>query len=311
MSPRPDPSDPVRRVAVTGATGLIGTALVESLRRAGNEVVRVVRRSAGPGDCRWDPAAGTIDAAALEGVDAVVHLAGTGIADRKWTAAHKADVMASRVAGTRLLATTLASLERRPRVLASGSAVGFYGDRGDEVLTESSPTGTGFLAEVVRAWEAETAPALEAGIRVAHLRTGIVMTTRGGALAQQLLPFRLGLGGRLGKGSQWLPWISLADEVRAIEHVITNPSISGPVNLVGPAPVTNVVFTRALGRALKRPTVLPIPLLPLKVRYGAEMVREMLLSSTRAVPNRLLDAGFVFEHGDIDTALRHLIESGA
>lgn len=296
-----------RRIAVTGATGFIGGALVRSLRAGGHEVVRVVRRDPQPGDCRWDPAAQTIDAAALDGVDAVVHLAGAGIADRKWTAEHRRDVLESRVQGTRLLATTLAGLSARPAVLASGSAIGIYGDRADEELTEASESGSGFLADVVRAWEAETAPAAAAGIRVAHLRTGIVLDPSGGALRQQILPFKLGLGGRLGSGRQWLPWISLEDEVRAIEHVLADDRLRGPVNLVGPAPVTNAAFTKALGAALHRPTLLPIPLLPLKLRFGADMVQEMLLSSSRVLPTRLQETGFSFRHAEIGAALRDLL----
>ncbi len=300
-------SSPTRRIAVTGATGFIGSALVTSLRAAGHDVVRVVRGTPQPGDCRWDPAAQTIDRDALVGVDAVVHLAGAGIAERKWTPEQRRAILDSRVLGTRLLATTLAGLDRPPQVLASGSAIGIYGDRGDEQLTETSTGGTGFLADVVRAWEAETAPAAAAGIRVAHLRTGIVLSPRGGALKQQLLPFRLGLGGRLGSGKQWLPWISLEDEIRAIEHVLADDRLSGAVNLVSPSPVTNATFTKALGAVLRRPTLLPIPLLPLKVLYGSDLVKEMLLSSARVLPTRLTETGFVHRHTAIEPTLRDLL----
>jgi uncharacterized protein len=296
-------SSTAQTIAITGASGLIGTALQASLRAGGHTVVRVVRRNPSADDVVWDPTAGTIDAAKLDGVNAVVHLAGEGIADSKWTDEHKKRVMESRTLGTTLLATTLAKLDRPPTVLASGSAVGFYGDRGDQELTESAAIGAGFLAEVVGAWESSTQAAQAAGIRVAHLRTGIVLSTKGGALKQQLLPFKLGLGGRLGKGTQWLPWISITDEVAAIQHVLQTDSLRGPVNLTAPSPVTNAVFTKALGAALKRPTIIPIPLLPLKVMYGAEMVQEMLLSSTRVLPQALLNSGFVFKHSELSPAL--------
>ena len=298
-----------RRIALTGSSGLIGSALTERLQREGHTVTRLVRSNPGPQDAVWDPASGTIDAASLDGVEAVVHLAGEGIADARWTAAHKRAVMDSRVQGTTLLASTLAALDAPPSVLVSGSAIGFYGDRGDEELDESSSRGTGFLADVVQAWEDSTAAAQAAGIRVAHIRTGIVQSTRGGALKQQLLPFRLGVGGRIGSGHQWLPWISLGDEVSAIMHVLDTDSLSGPVNLVGPHPVTNAQYTKALGKALKRPTLLPIPLLAIKLRYGTEMVQEMLLSSARVLPGKLLGSGFAFADTDLLGTLRSLLSA--
>jgi uncharacterized protein len=295
-----------RTVAVTGATGLIGTALCTSLRASGHTVKRVVRSNATGNDVMWNPAAGTIDAAALDGVDAVVHLAGHGIGDGKWTDEHKKMVLQSRVQGTTLIAETIANMTTKPFVLASGSAIGFYGDRGSMMINEESPVGTGFLADVVAQWEACTAPAERAGIRTAHLRTGIVLSTHGGALKQQLLPFKLGVGGRLGKGTQYLPWITITDEVRAIEHVLFGESatpLEGAVNLTAPTPVTNTAFTKALGRALKRPTLIPIPLAPLKIMYGEEMVKEMLLSGANVMPTKLLDSGFTFRHANIAAAL--------
>jgi uncharacterized protein len=298
------------RILLTGATGLIGSVLTESLRADGHTVHRVTRRPTQPGDIAWDPQAGSLDRGAVDTAapDVVVHLAGEGIADAKWTDAHRKRVLDSRVLGTRLIASTIAQLPQRPRSFICGSAVGFYGDRGDDQLNEQSKRGTGFLSDVVVAWEAEAKPASDAGIRTVHARTGIVMTTKGGSLKQQLLPFKLGLGGRLGNGRQWLPWITIDDEVRAIKHLIATDSIAGPVNLSAPNPVTNAQFTKELGRALKRPTLLPIPLAPLKIRYGADMVKEMLLSSTRAVPDALTASGFTFTHPDLAPALHALID---
>lgn len=300
-----------QRIVVTGATGLIGTALVASLREAGHPVTRLVRGTPAADDARWDPSAGAIDESAIDGAWAIVHLAGEGIADQKWTDEHKRRVLDSRVVGTTLLAKTIASLETPPTSFVSGSAIGYYGDRGDEVLDETSPPGTGFLADVVRAWEASTAAVEGTGVRTVHLRTGIVLSTKGGALKQQLLPFKLGLGGRLGSGRQYLPWITLADEVSAIRFVLDNNTMSGPVNAVGPNPVANSVFTKALGKALHRPTLLPIPLFPIKARFGSEMVEEMLLSSARVTPSVLQHAGFRFANPDLDAALRYLLESHA
>ncbi len=257
---------------------------------------------------RWDPAAGSIDAVALEGHDAVVNLAGAGIGDRRWTAQHKAAIRDSRVQGTGLLARTLGSLQRPPAVLASGSAVGFYGDRGEEELTEESGPGSGFLAEVVQEWEAATAPAREAGIRVATLRSGVVLSAQGGALKRQLLPFRLGLGGRLGSGRQWLSWISIDDEVGAIRHVLVHDDVTGPVNLVAPGPVTNAEFTRRLGQALHRPTLLPTPTAALWLLFGREMVAEMLFASQRALPTVLTASGYSFDHPAVDSALTDLLD---
>lgn len=292
------------RVLVTGASGLIGSALVRSLESHGNRVTRLVRRPpTGPDEVSWDPEKGTIDAAALEGHHAAVHLAGANVDAHRWTDEHKARILESRVQGTGLLARTLASLDRPPKVLASGSAMGYYGDRGDEELTESAGPGTGFLVEVVQAWEGATAPAAEAGIRVACLRTGIVQTAAGGALGRQLLPFKFGLGGRIGTGRQWLSWIAMDDEVGAIRHVLEHESLAGPVNLTAPNPVTAAEFARALGRALHRPTLLPIPTLALRAILGKELVSEMLLGGRRVLPAALQVSGYAFAHPHLEGAL--------
>jgi uncharacterized protein (TIGR01777 family) len=291
------------RVVVTGASGLIGTALGPSLRAAGHEFVPMARRPA-PGGLQWDPGAGRIDAAGLEGADAVVHLAGAGIGDKRWNAAYKRVVFDSRVQGTTLLAETIAKLDRPPAVLVSGSAVGFYGDTGDNEVTEAGGRGAGFLGDVCEAWEAATAAASSAGVRVAHIRTGIVLTGRGGALKRMLLPFRLGVGGRLGSGRQWFSWISLADEVGAIEHILAHDTIAGPVNLTAPVPVTNAVFTKALGKTLHRPAVLPVPAAALKAALGAEMAHELLLMGQRVRPQRLTESGYRYAHPEVEGALR-------
>ena len=292
------------RVIVTGTHGLIGGALVESLVADGHDVTRLVRaHPKGAGEARWDPAAGTIDAAALEGHDAAVHLAGVGIGDHRWTDEHKAAVLDSRLKGTSLLASTLAGLESPPGVLASGSAVGFYGDRGDEQLTEQSGPGRGFLADVVQQWEAAAAPAADAGIRVVRLRSGVVLSEKGGALEKQLLPFKMGLGGRLGTGRQYLSWITLEDEIAAIRHLLSHDSVDGPVNVTAPNPVTNADFTKALGRALHRPTMIPTPKVALNAMFGEEMVSEMLLAGQRVLPTVLTSIGFSFAQPEIEAAL--------
>ena len=290
------------KIAVTGASGLIGSALVPSLRRGGHEVVRLVRRgSSAPDEVMWDPGAHRLDPAALADVDAVVHLAGAGVGDRRWTSSYRRTVLRSRVDGTTTVARALAEADPRPRVLLSGSAIGWYGDTGDRVVDESSPSGEGFLAEVCRQWEGATAPAEQAGVRVAHLRTGVVMAAHGGALAQQLPLFRLGLGGRLGSGRQWVSWISLPDQVRAMEFLLT-ADVAGPVNLVAPEPVTNAELTRTLGQALHRPAVLPVPGLALRLALG-EFAEEAVLAGQRVVPRVLAEAGFTPLHPDLPQAL--------
>ncbi len=296
------------RIAVTGSHGLIGTALVESLTADGHQVTSLVRGDPkGPHELRWSPSTGTIDAAGLEGHDAVVHLAGVGIGDHRWTDDHKRAVLDSRVQGTSLLATTLAGLDRPPKVLASASAVGYYGDTGSRAVTEADGPGTGFLADVVQQWEDAAAPAAEAGVRVARLRSGVVLTDKGGALDKQLLPFKMGLGGRVGTGEQYLSWISLDDEVAAIRHVLDTPSIEGPVNLTAPNPVTNAEFTKALGTVLGRPTVMPVPKLALNTMFGKEMVAEMLLAGQRVLPAVLQSSGFTFVDEEIEAALRRIL----
>ncbi|MGH9179513.1 MAG: TIGR01777 family oxidoreductase [Acidimicrobiales bacterium] len=295
-------------VAVTGATGMIGSALVPALAAAGHNVRRVVRSDPGPGEVGWDPAAGTIDTAGLEGVEGVVHLAGVGIGEKRWTEPEKQRIRDSRVQGTTLLATTLARLANPPRVLVSQSAVGYYGHRrGDEVLTEESSPGTGFLAEVVRDWEAASRPATEAGIRLVNTRSGVVITPAGGALKRQLPFFRLGVGGPLGSGRQWLSWVSIHDEVGGLLHALTTDSLSGPVNLTAPNPCTSKEFARALGRALHRPAVLPVPKLALTAVVGGELADQMALASQRAVPSRLVASGYAFRHPDIDAALHAVL----
>jgi uncharacterized protein (TIGR01777 family) len=295
-------------IAVTGASGMIGSALVAELRAGGHRVRPLVRRApTGPDELRWDPEAGTIDAAGLAGIDAVVHLAGEGIAEKRWTAEQKRRIMESRTKGTGLLARTLAALDPKPSVLLSGSAIGFYGDGGDEVLTEESPSrGTGFGTEVVLAWEAAAQPAIDAGIRTVFLRTGIVQSTTGGALAKVLPLFKLGLGGPIAGGKQWWPWISLDDEVGAIIHLLT-AGVTGPVNLVSPNPVTNAEFTKTLAHVLHRPAILPVPMFGPALLLGRELANSLLGDSARLQPVRLLESGYEFRHPDLEGALLSLL----
>jgi uncharacterized protein (TIGR01777 family) len=293
------------RVAISGASGLLGSALAPALKADAHEVVRLVRHPAtSPSEINWDPAAGTIDAGALAGVDAAVNFSGATIG-RRWTRARKAEILASRVASTRLLAETLASLEPRPSALLCAGGVGIYGDRGDEILTEESDLGGGFLADVGRAWEAAAQPARDAGIRVVTFRQGIVLTRRGGALERMLTPFRLGVGGRIGGGGQWWSWIELDDLVGAYRHALTT-DLAGPVNLVSPNPVTNERFARALGHALHRPAFFPFPAVMVKTVFG-EMGEEALLGSQRALPAKLLDSGFAFRFPDLAPALERAL----
>jgi uncharacterized protein (TIGR01777 family) len=298
-------------VLVSGAGGMIGRALRPALEGAGHRVV-ALRRGPAPGEGpRWDPEAGTIDAAALEGTGAVVHLAGEPIASRRWTPEQKERILASRSRGTELLARTLAGLDAKPAVLVSMSGVDYYGDRGDERLTETSPSGAGFLAEVCRQWEAATKPAADAGIRVVTPRAGMVLSPKGGALAQLLLPFKLGLGGRVGPGTQYVSWITLVDAVRGFVQLIEDDRISGAVNLTAPNPVTNREFTKALGAALHRPTILPTPLLPLRIRYGRELVQHLLLDSHRVFPDVLTGDGFEFLYDEIGPAFEGILRGGS
>ncbi len=293
-------------VAITGATGLIGSPLVSALRASGHSVTRLVRSSPATGDRLWDPAAGVLDASALDGVDAVVHLAGAGIGDRRWTAEYKSLIRSSRVASTELLARTIAGMSHGPKVLLSGSAIGIYGNRGDETLDESSTLGTGFLAEVCKDWEAATAPAEQAGTRVVHLRTGIVLTPQGGALKKLLPLFRFGLGGRFGNGRQWQSWISIDDEIAAIIALLT-ADVQGPVNLTAPHPVTNADFSSTLARVLKRPAFLPVPSFGPGIAVGRELAENLLFHSQRVLPTTLSGTGYRFAHEHLEDALRHLL----
>ncbi|MEW2358796.1 TIGR01777 family oxidoreductase [Spirillospora sp. NPDC029432] len=295
------------KVVVSGASGLIGTALVRALRLDGHRVVRLVRRPpADPDEARWDPR-GMVGPAALEGAAAVVHLAGAGVGDRPWTPARKRLIRESRIQGTRTLAEAVA--RAGPDVFVSGSAIGYYGGTGGRETDESGPLGEGFLAELVRDWEAAAAPAAEAGVRVVHPRTGVVLTARGGYLGRTLPLFRLGLGGPLGNGRQWLSWITLHDTVAALKHLIGTPGtegtegMAGPVNLVAPNPVTNAAYTRALGRALHRPAVVPVPAVALRAALRG-FADEGVLISQRIVPRRLEETGFAFAHPELGGALK-------
>ncbi len=295
-------------ILVSGSHGLIGTALVPALLARGHRIAHLVRTPgpSAPDQVAWDPAAGQIDARAIEGIDAAIHLAGESLAAGRWTAARKARIRDSRVQGTRLLASALARLTRKPETLICASATGYYGDRGDEILVEESAPGAGFLAGVCREWEAAAEPARAAGIRVAHLRSGVVLSPTGGALARLVPVFRLGLGGRLGNGRQFMPWIALDDEIEAIVHVLTRGDLRGPVNLVSPIPVTNREFTAALGRVLRRPTLFPVPEGILRLALG-EVAGE-LFASQRVHPARLLGTGYAFRHPELEGALRRFIE---
>ncbi|MET9917890.1 TIGR01777 family oxidoreductase [Streptomyces sp. NPDC059605] len=291
------------RIAVTGASGLIGAALVRSLRTDGHEVVRLVRHPARAGDeVEWDPRRGYVDVAGLVGCDAVVHLAGAGVGDRRWTAAYKQEIRDSRVLGTAAIAEAVASLDTPPKVLLSGSAIGYYGDTGDRAVDESAPAGEGFLPSVCVEWEAATAAAQEAGVRTVHARTGLVVGREGGAWGRLFPLFRAGLGGRLGNGRQYWSFISLHDEVAALRHILDTESLSGPVNLTGPDPVTNGEVTAAMGRVLHRPTLFTAPAPALRIVLGD--FAEDVLGSQRVLPGRLLDSGFVFAFPGIDSAIR-------
>jgi uncharacterized protein len=293
------------RVAISGSTGLVGERLISFLETGGHEVVRIVRGTPDAvGDVRWDPSRGEIDAAALEGLDAVVHLAGESIAGGWWTGGRKQRIIDSRVQGTGLLASTLASLERPPRVFVSTSAIGYYGDGGDQVLTESAPNGDGFLASVTRAWESAAEPASRAGIRVVHPRLGIVLAGEGGMLPLISLPFRMGMGGPIGGGSQFMSWIALDDLVRVLYWSIVNESLSGPVNAVAPQAVTNIEFARTLAGVLRRPSFFRVPG-PIARVAGGQLAEELILVSQRVAPHGLVQSGFSFDYPTIEQALRH------
>ncbi|HJD83230.1 TIGR01777 family oxidoreductase [Kitasatospora aureofaciens] len=297
------------RIAVTGSTGLIGSALVRSLLADGHQVVRLVRHRSRTGPqpdgstaIGWNPLLGEVDRDGLAGVEAVVHLAGAGVGDRRWSDSYKRDIRESRVYGTETVAVALAALKEPPRVLVSASAVGWYGQTGDRVIDEDSPAGDDFLAEVCLEWEAAARPAERAGIRVVHPRTGMVLSAAGGAGSRLFPLFKLGLGGRLGSGQQYWSYISLADEVAALRFLIDREDLSGAFNLTAPEPATNAELTAAIGRALRRPTPFPVPEAVLKVALG-ELAVEVV-GSHRVVPRRLLEAGFRFAHPDLDSAVR-------
>ena len=294
-----------RRIAVTGSSGLIGTPLVAALTERGDEVVRLVRHTpTTAGEVRWDPASRRVDAAALDGVDGVVHFAGAGVGDKRWTPSYKHVILSSRTDGTHAIASAIAETGREIR-LVSGSAVGFYGDRGDEELTEANPAGTGFLTDVVLAWEASAAPAVDAGSPVAFARTGIVMSPEGGAMGRLLPLARLGLAGPLGSGRQFWPWITLADEVAALIHLLDRPDITGPVNLVGPAPARQRDVVAQIGSVLHRPHVLPAPSIALKLVLG-EFASD-ILGSQRIVGEVLAASGFTHQHADLESAVNWLL----
>jgi uncharacterized protein (TIGR01777 family) len=296
------------RVVVSGASGLIGSALLPALRAAGHQPVALVRRPPRSADeIEWDPAAGKLAPGALDGADAVVHLAGAGIGDRRWTDDYKRELLDSRTLSTALLADSIARSANGPRVLLSGSAIGYYGPRGDETLDETSPAGSDFLADICRQWEDACQPAREAGVRVVNLRTGIVLSAKGGALKKMLPLFRLGAGGRFGNGRQWQSWISIDDEVQAIIHLLTS-SASGPVNLTAPAPVTNGEFARTLGKVLRRPSLLPVPRFAPALLLGGELADALLFTGQRVLPTALQADGYAFAHGTLDVALRAVLD---
>lgn len=297
------------KILISGSTGLIGSALCAALTDGGHEIARLVRESprSRQSEVTWRPDRQEIDLKGIEGFDAVVHLAGENVASGRWTEAVKQRILDSRVQGTRLLCESLARLEHKPRVLVCASAIGFYGDRGDELLDETSPAGSElFLVDVCKQWEAACGPARAAGIRVVNLRLGVVLSAEGGALARMLLPFKLGGGGILGNGKQWVSWIALDDVVGALRHCLTTDGISGPVNGVTPHAVTNYEFTKTLGKVLRRPTIMPMPAFAARLAFG-QMADELLLSSARIEPKVLQATGYLFQYGELEPALRHLL----
>jgi uncharacterized protein len=295
------------RILMSGATGLIGTALSGHLTADGHTVTRLVRREPKAGEITWDPAAGVLDEAAFDGCDAVINLSGAGIGERRWSDEYKVELLSSRVQATELLANTMATLDQPPGVFLSGSAIGWYGDRGDERLDELSTGGDDFLSDLCMQWEAATLAAEKAGIRTVHLRTGVVLSAKGGALKKQLPLFKVGLGGRFGNGHQWQSWISIDDEVGAITHLLS-AEMCGAVNLTAPNPVTNSEFTSTLAKVLHRPAVLPVPLFGPKLLLGSELVETLLLAGQRVSPTALQRSGYEFHHDTLDTALRAVLD---
>lgn len=296
------------RILITGSTGLVGSALIPLLKSKGHQIVRLVRST--PKDSAaevfWNPEKGVLSGDELEGIDAAVHLAGENLAEGRWTDEKKRKIRESRVKGTRLLSEKLASLNRRPEVLVSASAVGFYGDRGDEILTEQSASGSDFLSEVCREWELATQPAAQAGVRVVNLRFGVIFSREGGALKKMLLPFKMGVGGKLGSGRQYMSWITIDDAVGAIGFALENERLRGPVNVVAPQLTTNYEFTKTLGHVLSRPTIFTVPAFAARLVFG-EMADATLLSSQRVEPARLKEAGFVFKYPELEGALTHVL----
>lgn len=292
----------VMRIVISGASGLIGTALTKHLVGQGHTVTRLVRRAASTGEFTWDPGRGQLEPIAVDGCDAVINLSGAGIGDKRWTDEYKRELLDSRLRTTELLATTMAELDHKPTVFISGSAIGWYGSRGDERLDESSTPGADFLSGVCQQWEGATAAAEAAGVRTVHARTGIVLSAAGGALKKQLPLFKLGLGGRFGDGHQWQSWISIDDEVRGITHLLT-ADVRGPINLTAPNPVTNTEFTSTLAKAVHRPAVVPVPMFGPKLLLGGELVEALLLASQRVLPTALQRSGYEFAHPTLDVAL--------
>lgn len=294
------------RILLSGSTGLIGSALLPYLKAEGHEIACLVRSDT-EDSVRWDPDKGQIERSRLDGTDAVVHLAGENIATGRWTAAKKARIRNSRVEGTRLIAESLAQMANPPRVMVSASAVGYYGDRGDEVLREESAPGGRFLSDVCRQWESATDPAIRKGIRVIQFRTGIVLSRKGGALAKMLLPFKMGVGGKIGSGRQYMSWITLDDLCAAVLHCIQTDALHGPVNAVSPSPVTNMEFTKILGRVLSRPSIFPMPAFAVRIALG-RMADELLLASTRVEPAKLISTRFKFRHEKLENALKEILQ---
>ncbi len=294
------------KILIAGASGLVGSALVPNLKAEGAEVVRLVRATPRAGEIEWHPNHGSIDASALEGFDAVINLAGDGIADGRWTEEKKRRILDSRVNGTRLLSETMAKLSRKPATFINASAVGFYGDRGDELVDEDSGPGEGFLAGVCRQWESAAGPAEHAGIRVVKLRFGVILTKDGGIMGSMLRPFKLGLGGKVGSGKQVISWVAMDDVVAAMSFILHDESLRGPINAVAPRPVTNEEFTKTLGRVLSRPTFMAMPAFAARLAFG-EMADEMVLSSTRVAGKILNDAGFKFQYPELEGAMRAML----
>ena len=295
------------KVLITGSSGLIGSALIESLAANGHEVIRLLRKKFAEDSPVWDPENGVIDLADVRGIAAVVHLAGDNIAEGRWNSQKKGRILNSRVIGTKLLAEFFAASDHKPHIIVSASAVGVYGDRGEERVDETSGPGNGFLADVCKQWEGATASAVDAGIRVANVRFGVVLSTAGGALKSMLLPFRMGVGGVIGTGKQYMSWVSIDDVVGMIQYVIANDSMQGPVNLVAPTAVSNREFTKTLGRVLHRPTIFPMPAFAARIAFG-ELANELLLASTCVLPKKLMDSGYKFRHPELGEAFEHLLK---